>query len=86
MNPALVVIAHFSELNEAQIACGFLQANGLGAVLHNTNLAALGLPVAQGSGGITLMVPDAESGSARLLLRDVASGAFAVGDEPADQD
>ena len=28
--------------SEAQIACGFLQANGLGAVLHNTNLAALG--------------------------------------------
>jgi hypothetical protein len=86
LNPALVVIAHFTELSEAQIACGFLQANGLGAVLHNTNLAALGLPVAQGTGGISLMVPEAESGTARGLLRDVASGAFAVRDEPYDQD
>jgi hypothetical protein len=83
LNRTLVSVAQFTEWSEAQIACGFLQANGLGAVLHNTNLASLGLPVGQGTSGIALMVPDEESRAARLLLREVASGAFAVSGEPA---
>jgi hypothetical protein len=82
----LVAVAHFTDLNEAHIACGFLKANGIAAVLHDTNLVSIGLPAAQDIGGIKLMAPEDESHAARLLLQDVASGAFALAGESADQD
>jgi hypothetical protein len=78
LNRSLVPVAHFTDWNEAHIACGFLKANGLGAVLHDTNLASMGIPVAQGVGGIRLMVPDYEAKEAALLLQDVASGALSL--------
>ena len=86
MSRDLVAVAHFTDLNEAHIACGFLKANGIAAVLHDTNLVSIGLPAAQDVGGIKLMAPEEESRDARQLLRDVASGAFAVAGESADQD
>jgi hypothetical protein len=74
----LVPVAQFSDWSEAHIACGFLKANGLQAVLHDTNLVSIGLPVGQGVSGIKLMVPKDEAREASLLLQDVASGAAAL--------
>jgi hypothetical protein len=86
LNRDLVAVAHFTDLNEAHIACGFLRANGIAAVLHDTNLVSIGLPAAQDIGGIKLMAPEDESPAARQLLQEVASGVFAFAGDSGDQD
>ncbi len=78
MHGELVSVAQFSDWSEAHIACGFLKANGLHAVLHDINLVAIGLPVAQGVSGIKLMVPEREAREATSLLQEVAAGAVAL--------
>ncbi len=76
MDEGLVPIARFIDWSEAHIACGFLKTNGIGAVLHDTNLISIDWPLATALGGIKLMVPKTESGAALGLLREVGAGEF----------
>lgn len=58
------------------MARGLLEANGVKAVLHDGNLVSIDWPLAMAIGGVKLMVPRGQASEGRMLLRDVAAGAF----------
>ncbi len=71
------VVARFIDWNEAQMARGLLESNGIACRLGDSNMAATELGVALALGGIRLMVLDhADAPAAKLLLDDVKSGAM----------
>ena len=76
MSASLVPIARFINWSEAHMARGLLQANGIGAVLHDGNLVSVNWPLAMAIGGVKLMVPPHQAAEGRLLLKDVAAGEF----------
>ena len=76
MSLGLVPVARFIDWSEAHIACGFLRANDIEAVLHDQNMVSVNWPLAHALGGIKLMVPEREKARALVLLRDVRAGEF----------
>lgn len=92
MSDGLVTVARFRDWSEAQIARGLLEANGIPCWLGDANIVGVNWSLSQAVGGIRLNVAASDEGDARLLLRDVDTGATArvldaqpAGDDPIDE-
>jgi hypothetical protein len=68
----LVEVASFLTAMEADMARGFLEANGVEAVLTNENMARMGIHFSAIMGGIRLLVRRADEAVARELLESGA--------------
>ena len=69
----LVSIATFHDSSEAHVACGFLNANGVDAILGDAETLS-NLPLHQiALGGYRMLVPREQAHVARTLLRSVES-------------
>ncbi len=67
-----VVVADFTSLTEAQIACGALRAEGLDAEVLDQNFGSV-MPTGL-VGRFRLVVPDDEAAGAKRLLAEIAAG------------
>jgi hypothetical protein len=71
------VIARFVDWNEAQMARGLLESNGIACYVGDSNIAAVEWGITLATGGIRLTVLDeADAAEAKRLLDDVRSGAL----------
>jgi hypothetical protein len=69
------IVARFIDLNEAHMARGLLETNGIACRLGDNNTVAADWGYALAIGGIKLMVLDqCDAPEARRLLEDVRSG------------
>lgn len=69
------VVARFIDWNEAQIARGLLESNGIACRVGDSNVAAVEWGITLALGGIRLMVlDDADAPEAHRLLADVRNG------------
>ncbi len=70
-----VRVAQYIDLQEAQIAAGMLQAQGLNVYLQNEQLGAVDWGIRQAIGGFGLWAPEDEAEEAKALLAETAAQA-----------
>ncbi|MEO8560299.1 MAG: DUF2007 domain-containing protein [Rhodospirillales bacterium] len=69
------IVARFVDWNEAQMARGLLESNGIACAINDGNVAAIDWGVSLALGGIKLIVLDAaDAPEAERLLDDVRQG------------
>jgi hypothetical protein len=71
------IVARFFDWNEAQMARGLLESNGISCHVGDSHIAAIEWGITLGTGGIKLTVLDpGDAPEARRLLEDVRSGSM----------
>jgi hypothetical protein len=82
--PPYEVVATYAAGTEAHIMKGRLAAAGLDPVLADANLSQTYDLIQIAVGGVKLKVPCSQAAEARAILRAIAAGDLAIGDDEVD--
>jgi hypothetical protein len=82
MSEGLVVVAAFTGMDEAVVARGMLEQEGIETFLANEHLVTLAWTLSQATGGVRLAVGSQDAERARKILASAADGSVVVADSP----
>ena len=74
----LVTIARYADPLEAQIACGRLRAEGIDAHVADAHMGLANWEWRLAVGGTRVLVDESDAGRARVVMRDLDAGCYAL--------